>query len=276
MNAPFWGELVGTAILILLGCGVCAGVSLQKSFSYRAGWLVTAFGWGLSVAIAVYAVQQVSGAHLNPAVTIGLAVIGAFPWHMVPTYIAAQLLGAMIGASVMYVHYFSHFKQTEDDAAKLSVFATRPAISHSLCNIINETLATFLFIFGNFFFWDDAFPSFIKPVVVGGLLVTVALTLGGTTGCALNPARDLGPRLVYCLFKVGRKGSANWAYAWIPIVGPLLGGCLATLVYEGVFAGRWHCSLVWVGGVAFILFLGIFWMNRQPCFEKDEVHSTQG
>lgn len=236
--SPFIAELIGTMILITLGGGVCAGVSLRKSHAEGSGWIVIGLGWGLAVAIAVYAVGQVSGAHLNPAVTLALAFQGTFPWADVPAYIVAQMLGAMAGALIVYLHYLPHWRETEDPATKLGVFATGPAIPHPFSNLISELIGTFIFVLALLSIGANTFTNGLNPLIVGFLVVSIGLSLGGTTGYAINPARDLGPRLMHFLLPIPGKGPSNWKYAWVPIVGPLLGGSFGGLFYEAVFKGK--------------------------------------
>lgn len=236
---PFLAELLGTMILIVLGAGVCAGVSLKKSFAADSGWMVITMGWGLAVAVAVYAVGQISGAHLNPAVTLALALKGDFPWSDVPGYMLAQLIGAVLGAVIVYLHYLPHWKETEDPGTKLGVFATGGAIPHAFSNVLSEIIGTFIFVLALLSMGANKFTDGLNPLLVGFLVVSIGLSLGGTTGYAINPARDLGPRIAHMLLPIAGKGSSNWGYAWIPIVGPLLGGGLAGLFYKAVFQGVW-------------------------------------
>ncbi|MFB5266871.1 MIP/aquaporin family protein [Paenibacillus enshidis] len=234
---PFFAEFIGTMILITLGAGVCAGVTLNKSLAQNSGWIVIGLGWGLAVAFAVYAVGGISGAHLNPAVTLALAFQGTFPWAEVPGYIIAQLLGAMVGATLVYLHYLPHWKATDDPGAKLGVFATGPAIDHPFSNVLSEMIGTFIFVLAMQAMGANAFTEGLNPLIVGFLVVSIGLSLGGTTGYAINPARDFGPRLAHFLLPIAGKGSSNWKYAWVPIVGPLLGGSFGGLFYSAVFKG---------------------------------------
>ncbi len=231
----FLAEFVGTALLILLGCGVVAGVVLKGTKNENAGWLVIALGWALAVTFAVYAVGSVSGAHLNPAVTLALAVSGQFDMAQVPLYLSAQLLGAILGAVLTYLHYLPHWACTEDTGAKLGVFATGPAIRHTAANLISEFLGTFVLMFGLSALGTNRFAEGLNPIAVGALILAIGLSLGGTTGYAINPARDLGPRIAHALLPIPGKGSSDWGYAWIPIVGPILGGICGALTYQGLF-----------------------------------------
>jgi glycerol uptake facilitator protein len=233
--SPFLGEVVGTMLLIILGGGVVGGVVLNKSKAQNSGWIVITMGWGLAVAVAAYAVGSISGAHLNPALTIALATIGKFPWSDVPMYIVAQILGAFLGAVVVWLHYLPHWKQTEDKGAKLAVFATDPAIPHTFANLLSEIIGTFVLVLGILAIGANKFADGLNPFIVGFLIISIGLSLGGTTGYAINPARDLGPRLAHFILPIAGKGDSNWGYAWIPIVGPIIGGVLGALFYKVVF-----------------------------------------
>ncbi|SDO27584.1 MIP/aquaporin family protein [Alkalicoccus daliensis] len=262
--SPFWGELIGTMILIIFGAGVVAGVALKDSKASAGGWIVITAGWGLGVALAVYAVGDISGAHINPAVTVGLATIGEFAWASVPGYIAAQIIGAMIGASLIYFMYSAHFNATEDPGPKLAVFSTSPAIRHTPSNFFSETLGTFVLVLGILFIGANAFTEGLNPLIVGLLIVAIGLSLGGTTGYAINPARDFGPRLVHALMPIKGKGSSEWWYAWIPIAGPILGGGLGALFYAAVFEGVVH-NLLWI-------FLALFAATQVLTFSLEKKH----
>jgi glycerol uptake facilitator protein len=234
----YLAEAVGTMLLITLGDGVVANVLLNKSKGQGSGWIVIATGWGLAVAMAVYAVGRISGAHLNPAVTVALASIGAFAWADVPGYVLAQMLGAFAGAVVVWVAYLPHWRQTTDADAKLAVFCTGPAIRQPTANLVTEAIGTAVLMFGVLAIAANAqamtspaqvdlsvvFQHGLQPLLVGALVLCIGLSLGGPTGYAINPARDLGPRLAYSLLPIPRKRDADWAYAWIPVVGPLIGG----------------------------------------------------
>ena len=253
----FTAELVGTFLLILLGGGVCANVSLKKTCGHDSGWIVITAGWGLAVAIAVYAVVNFSGAHINPAVTLGLASIGGLPWSEVPKYIAAQMLGAMLGATTVWLAYLPHWEATEDPAAKLGVFSTAPAIRKPFANLLTEIIGTFALVFGVLAILSpdaltpdvqknlgdeqtaeatrQAWAFGLKPLLVGLLVFSIGLSLGGPTGYAINPARDLGPRIAHALLPIAGKGDSDWSYAWIPVVGPCIGGVLGALAYKALW-----------------------------------------
>ena len=234
MNA-FLAEMVGTALLILLGNGVVAGVVLKNSKAEGAGWIVITFGWALAVTFGVYSVGSISGAHLNPAVTLGLAATGSFPWENVPAYIAAQMLGAIIGACLVYVHYLPHWAKTDDAATKRAAFCTEPAEHHTVSNFIGEFIGTFVLLFGLSALGVNKFSEGLNPMAVGALVLSIGLSLGGTTGYAINPARDLGPRIAHAFLPIPGKGGSDWAYSWIPVLGPVLGGVCGAAFYKMLF-----------------------------------------
>jgi glycerol uptake facilitator protein len=238
---PFVGEIVGTMLLILLGDAVVANVLLAKTKGNNAGWIVITTGWALAVFVAVFSVATVSGAHINPAVTVGLAVAGNFPWASVPEYIIAQMIGAFIGAVLVWLHHYPHWEETADPGLKLAVFSTGPAIRNTPWNLVSEIIGTFVLVFGvlalKAAFLDEG-PAAV-PIQMGALgalpvallVWVIGLSLGGTTGYAINPARDLGPRIAHAILPIPGKGPSDWAYSWIPVVGPIIGGIIAALLY---------------------------------------------
>ncbi len=237
--SPFGAELIGTMLLIILGDGVVANVVLNKSKGQNSGWIVITTGWGLAVAVAVYSVGFISGGHLNPAVTLALASIGQFSWNLVPTYIAGQLLGAFLGAVTVWLAYLPHWGVTEDTGAKLGVFCTIPAIRKPVANVITEAIGTFVLVLGVLAIPsvknlapESGFAKGFGPFLVGLLVWGIGLSLGGSTGYAINPARDLGPRLAHSILPIPGKGASDFAYAWVPIVGPIIGGVLGAAVYK--------------------------------------------
>ena len=236
--SPFVAEIVGTALLILLGDGVVANVLLRGTKGENSGWIVITFGWGLAVFVAVFAVAAFSGAHINPAVTIGLAVAGKFSWALVPGYIIAQFIGAAIGATLVWLHYRLHFGTTENKDFKLGVFATGPAIRNTFENVVSETIGTFVLVFGVLYLAaPEVGLGALDALPVGLLVLAIGLSLGGTTGYAINPARDLGPRIMHAILPIpGGKRDSDWGYAWIPVVGPIIGGILAALAYLALTA----------------------------------------
>ena len=246
--SAYIAEAVGTLILILLGDGVVANVLLARSKGRDSGWIVIAVGWAVAVTVAVYAVGRISGAHLNPAVTIALATIGSFPWSDVPGYAVAQIAGAFMGAALVWLTYLPHWRHTEDASAKLAVFSTPPAIRSTGANIVTEVIGTAMLLFGvlaigaNAEGWvragdvdlSQVFSRALQPLLVGMLVLGIGLSLGGPTGYAINPARDLGPRLPHAILPVAGKGSSDWAYAWIPVVAPIAGGIIGAALYTAV------------------------------------------
>ncbi len=231
----YLAEFIGTTLLILLGNGVVAGVVLRDTKSEDSGWFTIVIGWGLAVILAIYAVGGVSGAHLNPAVTLALAYAGKFPVDQIIGYIAAQLAGAFVGASLVWLHYLPHWKRTNDGSLKLAVFCTAPAIRNSFTNLISEIIATAVLIFAILFLGVNEFTQGLNPIVVGFIVVSIGLSLGGTTGFAINPARDLGPRIAHFVLPIQGKRNSDWGYAWIPVVGPVLGGLLGAIVFDALY-----------------------------------------
>lgn len=231
--SPFLAELTGTAILITLGAGVVANVLLSKTYGNNSGLIVIAFGWAVGVFTGVYASAAASGAHLNPAVTIGLAVEGSFEWCRVPEYILAQMLGAMLGAFVAWLAYKKHFDATDDGNAKLSVFCTAPAIPNAFYNVLTEVIGTFVLVLGALLLSKpDMKLGALDALPIALLVLGIGLSLGGPTGYAINPARDLGPRIMHAILPIKNKRDSNWSYAWVPIIGPIIGGVLAGLVFK--------------------------------------------
>lgn len=237
MNS-YLAEFVGTALLILFGDGVVANVLLAKSKGHGGGWIVIATGWGLAVMVGVYAVGTISGAHLNPAVTLGLAATGKFAWAKVAGYIAAQVLGAMAGAALVWLAYLPHWGETPEKDLKLAVFCTAPAIRAPAANLLCEIIGTAALLFGVLSIPAsnnlsvDGWATGFGPLLVGLLVFAIGLSLGGPTGYAINPARDFGPRLAHAILPISGKGGSDWGYAWIPIVGPIIGGVLGAGLYR--------------------------------------------
>jgi len=237
--SKFTAELIGTMLLVILGDGVVANVVLSRTKGQNSGWIVIATGWGLGVAMAVYAIGWVSSGHINPAVTLAMAAIGKFPWSAVPTYLAAQFLGAFIGGTIVWLAYLPHWEATPDQASKLGVFCTGPAIRKPLLNLLTELIGTFVLVLGVLSILspqnlnpNTGFPTGIGPLLVGLLVFSIGLSLGGPTGYAINPARDLGPRLAHFFLPIAGKGHSDWGYAWVPVVGPILGGVLGAFAYR--------------------------------------------
>ena len=242
-------EAIGTMLLIILGDGVVAGVLLAKSKAQDSGWIVITAGWAFGVTVAVYAVGRISGAHINPAVTVGLASIGEFDWALVPGYIIAQMIGAIVGGVIVWLHYLPHWAETEDPALKLGVFCTGPAIRNTPSNLISEVIGTFVLVFGVLAIvttfgpetitdapLQAAFSTGLTPLLVGLLVWGIGLSLGGPTGYAINPARDLGPRIAHAILPIAGKGGSDWGYSWIPVVGPIVGGILGAVLFSVTLA----------------------------------------
>ncbi|MBF4487298.1 MULTISPECIES: MIP/aquaporin family protein [unclassified Flavobacterium] len=237
---PFIAEILGTMVMILLGNGVVANVNLKGTNGNSSGWIVITSAWAFAVFVGVTIAGPTSGAHLNPVVTLGLALIGKFSWDLVPTYILGEMIGAMLGAFLVWLSHKDHFAATEDEGAKLSCFSTGPAIKNNFSNLLSEAIATFVLIFSIFYIAGPSLQiaadtkATIGLGTIGALPVAIVvwaigLSLGGTTGYAINPARDLGPRIMHAILPI--KGTSNWGYAWIPIVGPIIGASLAAALY---------------------------------------------
>ena len=236
----FGAEIIGTAILILLGDGVVAGVLLNKSKAQNAGWVVITFGWGIAVAMAVYAVGQFSGAQINPAVTFGTAVTGLIEWSDVPAYLGGQFIGAFIGAVLVYLAYLPHWAETEDPGLKLAVFSTGPAVRNPAMNLVTEVIGTFILLFGILaILANKSLPltGSVAPLLIGLLVVGIGMSLGGPTGYAINPARDLGPRIAHAVLPIAGKGPSDWGYSWVPVVGPIIGGILGAVAFDVFYPG---------------------------------------
>jgi glycerol uptake facilitator protein len=239
MDSKFVAEMMGTALLVLLGDGVVAAVLLNRSKAQNGGWIVITFGWAVAVMIGVFAAQK-SGAHLNPAVTIGIAAAGDLPWSKVPEYLAGQFGGAFIGATLVWLAYYAHWGETEDPGLKLAVFSTGPAIRNTIANLITEIIGTFVLVFGVYAIFkiggtDGSLAAGLGPLLVALLVLGIGLSLGGPTGYAINPARDLGPRIMHAILPIPGKGGSDWSYSWIPVVGPLIGGAIGGLVGAAAF-----------------------------------------
>ena len=242
----YLAEVIGTMIMIILGDGVVANCLLNRSKGQNSGWMVITTAWGLAVIIAIFCVGRVSGAHLNPAVTVGLASIGSFPWTQVPGYILAQIFGAFIGSIIVWLLYLPHFAETQEKDLKLAVFCTAPAIRKLVPNFICEVIGTAILLFGILAIGANAqkltsptgidlsvvFSQAVQPILVGFLVWGIGLSLGGPTGYAINPARDLGPRLAHALLPIAGKGDSDWGYAWIPVVAPLIGAVMGAGLFK--------------------------------------------
>ncbi len=254
--SPYFAEFIGTALLVLLGNGVVANVLLRNTKGEGGGWIVITFGWGMAVFVAVFCVGDISGAHINPAVSIGLAVAGAFPWAQVPGFIAAQMAGALVGAILVYLFYKDHYALTADPGLKLATFGTAPQVRSVVSNLFSEIVGTFVLVFAVLsmakpeLIFDAGSENIvgmssgqiglgaIGALPVGLLVFAIGLSLGGTTGYAINPARDLGPRIAHAILPIPGKGDSDWGYSWIPIVGPIAGAVLAGLAHVALHAAK--------------------------------------
>lgn len=232
---PFVGEFIGTALLILLGDGVVANVVLKNTKGSNSGWIVITFGWAMAVFVGVFVAAGASGAHLNPAVTVALALAGKFDWANAPYYLIAQMLGAAFGAFLVWAQYKSHFENTESKDLKLAVFCTAPQIRNTFSNFLSEVIGTFVLVIGVLYMAAPAVGlGAVSALPVALLVLAIGLSLGGTTGYAINPARDLAPRLMHQLLPIPNKKDSDWGYAWIAVAGPLAGGMLAALTYKAL------------------------------------------
>ena len=239
MDSTFVSEMIGTGLLILLGDGVVAAVLLNKSKAQNSGWIVITFGWAIGVMIGVFAATK-SGGQLNPAVTIGQAAAGDLAWSKVPEYLGGQFAGAGIGAILVWLAYYVHWGETEDPGLKLAVFSTGPAIRNTVANLITEIIGTFVLVFGVYAIFKlggagGDLSVGLGPLLVALLVLGIGLSLGGPTGYAINPARDLGPRIIHAILPIPGKGGSDWSYSWIPVVGPLIGGALGGILGAAAF-----------------------------------------
>ncbi|WP_034551006.1 MIP/aquaporin family protein [Carnobacterium funditum] len=226
-----FSEFLGTLILVLLGDGVVAAVSLKKSKAEASGWIVITLGWGAAVTIGVYIAGFMGPAHINPAVTLAMAIAGNFSWGLVIPFILAQVAGGIVGAVLVWLTYIDHFAATEGKGAILGTFATGPAIKNHPANLVTEIIGTIVLILGLLSFSQYTFADGMNPVVVGLLIVSIGLSLGGATGYAINPARDLGPRITHQFLPIKNKGTSDWGYSWVPIVGPMIGAVIGALLF---------------------------------------------
>ena len=230
---PFAAEITGTALLIILGNAVVANVVLNKSKGNGGGWIVITMGWAMGVFVAVYSVAGFSGAHLNPAVTIALAIAGKFDWANVPLYITAQFIGAMLGAFIVWIAYRQHFNETKEQELQLAAFCTAPAIRSPFNNLLTEIIGTFVLVFGVLLIIPASNSlGALNALPVALLVLGIGLSLGGPTGYAINPARDLGPRIMHAILPIKGKGSSDWGYSWVPVIGPVIGAVIAALVFS--------------------------------------------
>ncbi|MDT3959668.1 MIP/aquaporin family protein [Staphylococcus kloosii] len=264
----YFAEFLGTAILVLFGGGVCANVNLKKTGGFGADWIVIAVGWGLAVSMGAYAVGDISGAHLNPAVTLAMAMDGQLAWGMVPGYIICQMLGGIFGGMLVWLMYLPHWKATEDQDAKLGVFSTAPAIKNYFANFISEIIGTMILTLGLLYIGTNKIADGLNPLIVGGLIIAIGLSLGGPTGYAINPARDLGPRIAHAIFPIAGKGKSNWGYAIVPVLGPIAGGMLGAVIYRLFYKGDFDAGSV-IGLIVVIIALVLGLVLNKSNKQKD-------
>ena len=270
--SEYLAEFLGTFFLILIGGGVVAGVLLKESKAHGAGYNTIVITWGLAVTFAIYGVGSVSGAHINPAVSVGLAYVGEFSWSKVPGYVISQIAGGFAGGTLVWLFYIPHWSRSDDPTAKLSCFSTVPAIRSYLNNFISEMIGTAVLIFSLLFIGATNFTEGLNPLVVGALIMLIGFALGGTTGFAINPARDLGPRIAHFLLPISGKGTSDWSYAFVPIVGPLFGSLLGASSYQILYKNdlQIHYLLILILAVLILLYAGIKNFKDQ----KNEQHGS--
>lgn len=233
--SPYLAEFLGTMLLVTLGDGVVANVLLRGTKGENAGYLTIVIGWGLAVIMGIYAVERFSGAHINPAITLALWMNGDFEGAKVPGYISSQLGGAFSGAVLVWIFYKPFFNKTDNEALKLAVFCTSPAVRSTPSNLLSEVFATLILVLAVLFIGANEFTEGLNPIVIGALIISIGVSLGGTTGFAINPARDLGPRLAHFILPIPGKGNSDWRYSWIPVIGPVVGGILGAWIFKTLF-----------------------------------------
>lgn len=265
----YLAEFIGVTMLIFFGCGVLAGNSLKTSGSHQAGNVAINISWGCTVAMVIYCLGDISGAHINPAVTIMQAVRGTFEWSLVPGYVLAQIAGGMFGGVLVYFQFINHWEKTDDPQVKLTIFATAPTIRNNLANFFSEYIVTFALVFCILGLDKNTFPNGLKPLAVGCLIFLVGTSFGGVTGAALNPARDLGPRLAHFFLPIPGKGSSDFKYAWIPVVAPIMGAITSGLVHLALYDGVVDYRLYTMIGVTIATFVGIKLMSKN----EESIHN---
>ncbi len=274
--SPYLAEFLGTMIMVIIGCGSIATVELRRSKGHGDNFFTIAFGWGFAVAFGVYASHAYSGGHLNPAVSLGLATYGEFDWALLPGYVISQLAGAMAGASLVYLNYLPHWKATADTKIKLGVFATGPAIHTYFTNALSEIIGTFMLVFSALYVGVNFRPSLqganlgltldlndvLKPLAFGFMVAVLVIGLGGQTGYALNPARDLGPRIMHAILPIAGKGSSRWYYAWVPVCAPLAGGAMGGAFFKLYYQGQVSIFLLLSTVFALLVLAFGLWANK--------------
>lgn len=267
-------EFIGVAIIVFLGCGVLAGNSLKKSGANGAGNVAINLAWAAAVTLAVYTVGDISGGHFNPAVTIAFAIQGTFDWALVPGYLLSQVLGGMFGALLVYLQYLPHWEATEDETVKLTVFVTAPAIRNKFTNFISEFLGTFALVFVVLALGINDFAAGVNPLAVGCLIFVLGTSLGGVTGNAINPARDLGPRIAHFLLPIPGKGISDFKYGWIPVVAPIMGGSLGAMLHSALYEGIVDFRL-WAIMIISAITFGALYMISVKNLKENNLSSTK-
>lgn len=270
----YLAELIGVAIIVFLGCGVLAGNSLKKSGANGAGNVAINLAWGAAVILAVYTVGDISGGHFNPAVTIAFAIQGTFDWALVPGYLLAQILGGMLGALLVFLQYLPHWGVTEDETVKLTVFVTAPTIRNKFTNFISEFLGTFALVFVVLALGINDFADGLNPLAVGCLIFVLGTSLGGVTGNAINPARDLGPRIAHFLLPIPGKGTSDFKYGWIPVVAPIMGGSLGAMLHTALYEGIVDFRL-WTAIVIPMITFGALYMISGKDLKENNLASSK-
>ncbi|MBO3444535.1 MIP/aquaporin family protein [Clostridium sp. CCUG 7971] len=270
----YLAEFIGVTMLIFFGCGVLAGNALKTSGSYQAGNVAINIAWGCTVAMVIFCVGDISGAHINPAITIMQAVKGSFEWRLVPGYILAQIAGGMFGSLLVYLQFINHWEKTNDENTKLTIFATAPTIRNNVANFFSEYIVTFGLVFCILGMDTNTFPEGLKPLAIGCLIFLVGTSFGGVTGAALNPARDLGPRLAYFLLPIPGKGSSDFRYSWIPIVAPIMGATTSGLVHIALYEGIVDYRLYMVLGLTIATFITIKLLSKDKKISNDLISQT--
>lgn len=270
----YLAEFIGVTMLIFFGCGVLAGNALKTSGSYQAGNVAINIAWGCTVAMVIFCVGDISGAHINPAITIMQAVKGSFEWSLVPGYILAQIAGGMFGSLLVYLQFINHWEKTNDENTKLTIFATAPTIRNNLANFFSEYIVTFGLVFCILGMDTNTFPEGLKPLAIGCLIFLVGTSFGGVTGAALNPARDLGPRLAHFLLPIAGKGSSDFKYSWIPIIAPIMGATTSGLVHIALYEGIVDYRLYMVLGSTIATFITIKLLSKDKKISNDLISQT--
>lgn len=263
----YLAEFIGVSMLIFFGCGVLAGNSLKTSGSYKAGNVAINIAWGCTVAMIVFCLGDISGAHINPAITIMNAILGEFEWSLVPGYIIAQIAGGVFGGFLVYLQFINHWEKTDDEKTKLTIFATAPSIKNNVANLFSEYIVTFFLAFCILGMGKNSFADGVNPLATGCLIFLVGTSFGGVTGAALNPARDLGPRIAHYILPIKGKGKSDFSYAWVPIVGPILGATTSGLVHKALYDGVVDYRLFLTIFVTIVVFANVYMLDKKKSFK---------